>query len=290
MSAQRVLVLGGTGMLGHKVWQECRRRFETYATVRRPVPFPGNAIEDVDAFRPETIARALDLARPDAVVNCIGAIKQRPEGRDPRTAIAVNALFPHQLAAECAERGIRLVHVSTDCVFSGGRGRYRETDTPDPVDLYGRTKLLGEPAGEGCVTLRASLIGRELGSAYGLVEWFLAQPGPVQGFTRAIFSGVTTIVMAEVIADLIESHPELDGLWHVAGEAVSKYDLLVMIAEAAGRPVEIEPVEEPALDRSLDGSRFEGATGWSPEPMEAMIARMIEDGALYERPGAELLR
>lgn len=274
----KVLVLGGTGMLGHVVGRKLGQRYDTYLTVRGAGDGPA-VLGGVDARRLETVVAALDQVRPEAVVNCIGAIKQRPEGRDPDTATAVNAVFPHQLAPACAARGARLIHISTDCVFSGRQGGYRETDPPDPVDLYGRTKLLGEPAGDACLTLRTSLIGRELGTANGLVEWFLGQTGRVDGFTNAIFSGITAEACADVLADVIELHPELGGLRHVAGEAISKHDLLVLLREASGHAVEIEPVAEPELDRSLDASRFRDETGWVPATMCAMIARMFEEGS-----------
>jgi dTDP-4-dehydrorhamnose reductase len=273
----RVLVLGGTGMLGHVVGRELGRRFDTYVTVRGAGDGPA-VLGGVDARRLETVVAALDRVRPEAVVNCIGAIKQRQEGRDPETAIAVNAVFPHQLAPACAARGARLIHISTDCVYSGRQGAYRETDPPDPEDLYGRSKLLGEPAGDGCLTVRTSLIGRELGTANGLVEWFLAQSGRVDGYVNAIFSGITTQACADVLADVIDRHPALCGLRHVAGEPISKHDLLVLLREASGHAVEIEPVAKPELDRSLDASRFRGDTGWSPPTMRAMIARMFEEG------------
>jgi dTDP-4-dehydrorhamnose reductase len=218
----------------------------------------------------ETVEQALDSAQPDAVVNCIGVVKQIAS--DPADMVRLNALFPHELAACCAARGIRLVHVSTDCIFSGRRGGYSESDTPDPVDLYGRSKLTGEPSGPHVLTLRTSMIGWELGGRHqGLLEWFVSQPAGVRGYTRAIFSGPTTPVLSRTILTAVECHPELSGTWHVAAEPIAKHDLLLALRTALGREVEIVPDDGLAIDRSLDASAFRAAAAWTPPRWEQMI-------------------
>ena len=211
----RVLVLGGTGMLGHVLWGECSERFDALATVRSDeiprraagVLDPERTLTGVRLEDEATVADALDRAAPDVVVNCIGLVKQRPEAADAAALVRANALFPHELAAACERRGARLVHVSTDCVFAGDRGGYAEDDRPDPADLYGRSKLAGEPEGEGVLTLRTSMLGRELDRSSGLLEWFLGVRGEAGGYPRAVFSGPTTPVLARLIGDLIERHP-----------------------------------------------------------------------------------
>jgi dTDP-4-dehydrorhamnose reductase len=284
----RVLVLGGSGMLGHVLWQTCSERFDAYATVR-PDELRGPAADVLDPVRtvsgvrveePRTVARALDETRPDALVNCIGVVKQAID--DPAEAIEVNALFPHQLASACRERGARLVHVSTDCVFSGDEGGYTESDRPDPVDTYGSSKLLGEPAAPGVLTIRTSMIGRELAASHGLLEWFLAQSGgAVRGFTRAVFSGPTTPVLSRAIADVIERHEELEGLWHLSAAPIAKHDLLVLLRDAFELDVEIEPDESVVVDRSLDSSSFRNATGWSTPSWHAMVAELAGTAEHY---------
>src|SRR6185369_12309168 len=179
---------------------------------------PARVLQAVDLTDDASIGAALLPARPDAVVNAAGLVKQRPTGQDVVAAITVNALLPHRLAALCAAGGIRLVHLSTDCVFSGRHGKYREDDPADPVDTYGRSKLLGEVAGPGQLTIRKSVVGRELSGRSGLLEWLLAsRGGRVRGFTRAVFSGLTTAELATTIARVLEEHPSLEGVWHVAG-------------------------------------------------------------------------
>jgi dTDP-4-dehydrorhamnose reductase len=287
----RVLILGGTGMLGHKLWQTCSGRFDTYATLRQPAASiarlglfaPARAVGHVSAQDFDSVVRAVAAARPDVVVNCVGVVKQDAAAKDPYTSIAVNALLPHRLAQLCGAAGARLIHVSTDCVFTGRKGDYSEDDTPDAEDLYGRTKLLGEATGANCLTLRTSMIGRELAGARGLVEWFLAQEGGrVRGFKRAVFSGFTTAALSEIIAGLIAERRDLSGLYHVAAEPVTKFDLLSLVKEVYGLRVEIEPDEEFACDRSLNGGRFRAAAGFAPPAWPAMIEAMRRDPTPYE--------
>ena len=287
----RAIVLGAAGMLGHKLYQELSRRMPTFATVRRaPAAYARYGIFDerclvggVDIASPHDLHRAFAVARPTVVFNAIGIVKQLREAQDPVLSLEVNALFPHRLAALCEAVGARLVHLSTDCVFSGRRGRYEESDLPDPEDLYGRTKLLGEVALPHALTIRTSMIGRELHGAHGLVEWMLSQRGGrIRGFRRAIFSGLTTIELARVLADVAEHHPELHGVWQLSAEPISKYDLLRLIDGAFELGVEIEPDEAVHCDRSLDSGRFREATGYQPRPWPALIDEMRHDPTPYD--------
>jgi len=239
------------------------------------IPYP-QAIQILVSFE-------FQCLRSQVVANCIGIVKQREAAAGAAQIHQVNALFPHLLARLCQERGCRLIHLSTDCVFSGLRGGYSEDDEPDPVDLYGRSKLLGEVTGEGCLTLRSSMIGRELAGQAGLLEWLIAQRGGrVQGFRNAVFSGLTTVALARVIAALVSDHPDLEGLLHVASEPISKHDLLLNVNRALSLGVAVEPVAEPVCDRSLDGSRFAAATGIVVPSWDRMIAGLTMDPTPYD--------
>jgi dTDP-4-dehydrorhamnose reductase len=272
-------------MLGHALWRVCRDSEQTHATIRAasvdvagaPLEDAAHAIPGVRAEDPETIEHALDVAQPDVVVNCIGVVKQAAVATGAVALVRTNALLPHQLAAACCARDIRLIHVSTDCVFSGRRGRYGEDDTPDPVDLYGRSKLAGEPSGPRVLTLRTSMIGWELGGRrQGLLEWFVAQRGgSVRGYTEAVFSGPTASALSHAILAAIERNPDLAGTWHVAAASIAKHDLLLALRSALGLEVEIVPDDELKIDRSLDGSEFEAATGWTVPGWEQMIAELV---------------
>jgi dTDP-4-dehydrorhamnose reductase len=288
----RILVVGGSGMLGHKLVQRLGSRFETWATVRGEAPAPAAArildgsrtVTGVRAEAPETVARAIEQSNATTVINAVGIIKQLDAAKAAAPSIRINALFPHELAATCADRDANLVHISTDCVFSGDRGGYVEDDSPDAPDLYGRSKLLGEVVdAPNSITLRTSIVGRELQGALGLFEWFLSQRGGhVRGFSRAIFSGVTTAVLADLVGDLIERPEPLLGLWHVSAAPIDKLTLLRALRDALGIEMEIEPDDSLVIDRSLDSSRFRNETGWTPPTWETMLADLAADPTPYE--------
>jgi len=283
----RVLILGAGGMLGHKVWQVLRDRFDCRAAVRTRSPLPlfedHRVIDGFDAADFEGVTRLITKIRPEVVVNCIGVVKQLAAAHDPIASITLNSLFPHVVARACGEVGARMIHISTDCVFAGRRGDYAEDDLPDATDLYGRSKLLGEVPSPH-LTIRTSIIGRELRTANGLVEWFLShRGGSVRGFTKAVFPGVTTTTLANMLATAIEQHPGLHGLYHVAAEAISKYDLLVMLNEAFDAGVAITPDDSVVIDRSLDATRFRSATGLVPPSWPEMIAALAAESPHYER-------
>jgi dTDP-4-dehydrorhamnose reductase len=283
-------------MLGHRLVRTFSPKLETYAALRRA----GSAFANLGLFDPErtiggvsaqdfdSVLRALRIARPDVVVNCIGIVKQQDAAKDALSSISVNALFPHRLAEACGASGTRLIHISTDCVFSGRKGCYTERDVPDAEDLYGRTKLLGELSDEKrqphCLTLRTSIIGHELDSAQGLLEWFLSQRGKaVRGYSHAIFSGFTTDELAGILLDLIVHHPDLHGLYHVSAEAIDKYSLLKLIRDAYSLDIDIEPFEDVRIDRSLDSSRFRQATGYTPPSWPDMIGTMHSSAEFYTK-------
>jgi dTDP-4-dehydrorhamnose reductase len=283
-------------MLGHKLLQRLRTHFEVAGTIREPEP---NAelrrvlsnvklYPEVAANNLASLGRAIDEWGAQVVLNCIGIVKQRPAAKDAIPSIAVNSLFPHQLAQLTTARGAKLIHFSTDCVFSGRHGNYVEDDLPDPIDLYGRSKLLGELATRGTLTLRMSIIGRELRGHLGLIDWFLSQRGcPVKGYAGALYTGLTTIATADLIGQLIRAHPTLEGLWHVSGEPISKFDLLQMVNRVYGLGWEIARDEGFFCDRRLDSSRFRKHTGWHPPSWEEMICSMHSDEETYAKVRAE---
>ncbi len=282
--------MGGSGMLGHKLVQSWSSRFDVWTTLRSGFSgYERFGIYDenktltnvrIDDF--DSVVDAFAHSTPNVVVNCIGVIKQLKTAKDPIPTLTTNAVFPHRLANLCRATGVRLITLSTDCVFSGRKGNYSEQDTPDAEDLYGRSKNMGEVAGDNCLTIRTSIIGRELESAHSLIEWFLSNSGgSVRGFRRAIYSGFPTIVLANILADLIENHPAMSGVWHVSSEPINKYELLLLARRAYNLDIEIEPDDDFQIDRSLDSSRFRGETGFSPPSWEVMINRMAADETPY---------
>jgi dTDP-4-dehydrorhamnose reductase len=286
----RAIVLGVTGMLGHKLLQRLRAEHEIAGTIREPAA-DANLLRILSGTKlyPEvhaddlwSIERAIDDWGAQVVLNCMGIVKQVKAASDPITSIAINSLLPHQLAQLTASRGAKLIHFSTDCVFSGRRGNYTEDDVPDPVDLYGRSKLLGEVAGHGALTLRTSIVGRELRGHFGLIDWFLSQRGPrIKGYVRALYSGLTTIAAADLVARLVRDHPDVEGLWHVSADPISKFDLLQIVKRVYGLDIDIAPDEDFICDRRLDSTRFRERTGWHPPSWEDMIANMHLEETTY---------
>lgn len=287
----RVVILGGNGMLGHKIWQVFEPDFDTYILARKPYTMyqdynifnSDRWLAGVDALHYERMVKVLKELNPNVVINCIGIVKQLPEAEDPILSISTNALFPHRLANLCKDIGSRLIHISTDCVFSGRTGKYKEDDVPDPIDPYGRSKLLGEVYGENCLTIRTSIIGRELGTHLGLVQWFLSSQGQrVQGYVNAIFSGLTTEALARILVNIVANYPNLSGLYHISSEPISKYDLLQRLRDAYKLDVEVEPYKDYYCDRSLDSSRFRALTGFVPPSWDEMVTELVNDKTKYD--------
>ena len=191
---------------------------------------------------------------------------------------SINALLPHRLARLCEVTGARLVHMGTDCVFSGAKGMYTEADASDAKDLYGRSKYLGEVDYPHAITLRTSIIGHELNGSRSLVGWFLAQEGSVKGFKRAIFSGLPTVEIARLIRDYVIPYPDLHGLYHVSAEPINKFDLLTLVANHYGKSIDILRDETFVIDRSLDSTRFRAVTGFHPAPWDELIRVMHNFG------------
>jgi dTDP-4-dehydrorhamnose reductase len=291
MSAKRVLIIGGSGMLGHKLLQVLPGKgYDVFATVRGSTA-PLESLESVradrlfggvDALDFATVESAVREVAPDAIVNAAGIVKQREEGNDPALVIEVNSVFPHRLSSLAERMGCRLVTVSTDCVFTGRKGNYREDDHPDADDLYGRSKCLGEVADGNAVTVRTSMIGREIGEPHGLLEWFLRNPEKeVLGYTKAFFSGFPTITLAGIISDYLIPDSRLNGIWHVSADRISKYDLLVIIKQKYGLEVNVVPDEQLSIDRSLDSGRFRKLTGFEPFGWERLVEVMRDDPTPY---------
>jgi dTDP-4-dehydrorhamnose reductase len=280
----KILVLGITGMLGSAVFKTFSDdpAYEVWGTLRSSVGgrnFPEASRErlltGVDVLDQDALVAAFAQVRPDVVINCVGLIKQLADAKDPLTALPINAMLPHRLARLCTLSGARLIQVSTDCVFSGSKGGYLESDLSDAEDLYGKSKYIGELHDlPNAITLRTSIIGHEINSNHSLVDWFLAQEGTVRGFSRAIFSGLPTTELARVMKDFVLPLPELKGLYHVAAEPIAKLDLLTLIARQYGKSIEIRPDSALVIDRSLNSERFNLVTGYKAPPWPRLIELM----------------
>lgn len=278
----RILILGGDGMLGHQLLKSLCPRHDVKVTLRQDMTVyrgyeifsPENSYAGVDVRSLGRLIEVLAEFRPEAVVNAVGIVKQRPDAKECIPSLEINALLPHRLALLCRGIGARLIHLSTDCVFSGKKGKYLEEDLSDAYDLYGKTKYLGEVRESNSLTLRTSIIGRELSRHTSLLDWFLAQTGSVKGFTKAIYTGFTTIEMSRIIEKMLLDHPLASGVYHVSSEPINKFDLLQLIKVTFGHNVEILPCDEFVCDRSLDSSRFREEFGYIPPDWPKMIREM----------------
>ena len=279
----KILVVGASGMIGSTVLRVMseNKDWEVFGTIRSasvkhffPAKIAERLVNGVDVEYPDALMKVLDAIRPNVVINCAGLTKHKPEADDPLISLPINALMPHRLAGLCKMIGARLVHVSTDCVFSGEKGGYTETDFSDARDAYGKSKAMGEVYYPHTITLRTSTIGHELQSKYGLLDWFLSQEGSCKGYKRAIFSGLPTVVFAQVIRDVVIPNVELSGLYHVAAKPINKFELLKMISSVYGKPIEIVADDIMVIDRSLDAACFSEATGYVAPEWEDMIKLM----------------
>lgn len=282
----KILILGAAGMLGSALFRAFSNDpcFRTYGTIRNAdavAYFPPDTrdalIPNINVDGENDLLSAFSIAQPDIVINCVGIIKQRPSANDHLESLAINAALPHRLARYCEMIGARLIHFSTDCVFSGRSGHYREYDFADANDLYGRTKYLGEVDYGRAITLRTSIIGHELKGNTSLLNWFLSQKGEVKGYQRAIFSGLTTVEVARVTKELVIPNTALKGLYHLSVEAINKNDLLRLVAEEYHKDIRIIPDEEIVIDRSLNSDRFRKAAGFTPKPWRQLIREMYEE-------------
>ena len=281
----RILILGGNGMLGHQLFKHLAEDHEIKVTLRQDLSeyekfnlfHPDNSFSGINVRSADQIIEVLGEFQPQAIVNAVGIIKQRSSARESIPSLELNSLFPHRLAILCKTINARMIHLSTDCVFSGKKGNYREDDPSDALDLYGKSKYLGEVNEQHCITLRTSMIGRELSRKKSLLEWFLAHKGSIKGFKKAIFSGFTTQELSRIIEMILTQHPYASGIYHVSSDPISKFDLLSLIKRGLNLPVKIIPDKSFVCDRSLDSNKFRQEFSFNPPTWEEMIKELCKD-------------
>ncbi len=279
----KILVIGATGLIGSTIYKylSANPKFSVFGSIRNSSDkrffsssLSSNLLSRADASDYQNWNNIFKKIQPDIVINCLGITKHVKGGNDPLVAIPINAYFPHYLNGLCQEYGARLIHISSDCVFSGNRGGYLEDDIPDAEDFYGKSKALGEILGGPAITLRTSTIGHELHTSFGLLDWFLGQKSSCQGYKNAFFSGIPTIELARIIEEYVIPSPKLQGLYHVGASKISKFDLLTQIAREYGKKIEIIPNTTFRIDRSLNSDRFYEATGYKPPSWMQLIKKM----------------
>jgi dTDP-4-dehydrorhamnose reductase len=283
----KVLILGGTGMLGHQIIKGCiSRNYDWYTTVRNKellINFFGqgisNRIIEIDDIKNFKQLREVCMASgAQFIINCIGVVKQSKHASNFLESISVNSLLPHILNEICENMNAKLIHISTDCVFDGAKGLYNEDDISNAYDIYGKSKFLGEVNYGNSMTLRTSIIGNEITqNTHGLIDWFLVQKRSVSGYKKAIFSGVTTFELTKIILDVILPKYFSVGLFQIASKPISKYDLLNIVARVYNKDIEIVESQELMIDRSLSPSKFFSLTNYSPPEWDLQINQMKEN-------------
>jgi len=288
---EKVLIIGGNGMLGHKLLSVLRPEFDVFVTVRDffkqyeefDLFSRDRTFDNLELMRAEPLCSVVRELDPAVVINAAGIIKNVPSSSNAVETITINSILPHRLAMLSNDLGFRLISIGTDCVFNGAKGHYREDETPDARDMYGKSKALGEVTDINCLTLRTSIIGRELGTRRGLLEWFLGnRNGSVDGYANAIFSGFPTVVFSQIIKDILLNHADLVGLYHVSSDPISKLELLELINVRFATNVNIKNCEDHQINRSLNSDRFRQKTGFQPLPWPEMIEILAVDSAGYE--------
>jgi len=282
----KVLIIGATGMLGYSIFSNLSEYVEldVYGTVRNIkgkehffADYPNQLIEGVNVDDVYNVEAVIANLKPDVVINCIGLIKQHDIAKQHTDAIAVNSLLPHQLASICTRFEAKFIHFSTDCIFAGIKGGYLENDIPDAIDLYGRSKSLGEVDYAPHLTLRTSIIGHELSSSVSLIDWFLSQENKTKGFSKAIFSGLPTCVIAKLLAECILPKPEITGLFHLSVDPIDKFSLLKLVSTIYDKEIEIDESTELTIDRSLNSDNLRQLIGFKVPTWEALITDMNSD-------------
>jgi dTDP-4-dehydrorhamnose reductase len=285
----RILIIGGDGMLGHTLYQYLKTKHSVKVTLRQPyenykkyqIFEKENVFCNIDIQQLQPLAEVLAAFKPEAVINCVGLIKQRPDKENIALNLEVNALFPHQLSLLCQKIAARLIHMSTDCVFDGKQGNYCETDLCNAEDTYGKTKFLGELHEPHTITLRTSIIGYELKNKQSLLEWVLSQKnGTIQGYTNALYSGFTTHEMARIIERVLLHYPKHHGLYHVASNCINKHELLSLINQYFELNINVLKNNEFTCFRNLNGQFFNQDFSYVPPSWETMISELA---AIYKQ-------
>lgn len=285
----KLLILGGSGMVGHTLIKQLLAKHEIFTILRNRTDLQSSKffekilqkdrcvlIDDINQY--ENLNNIIKQISPDIIINCIGVIKQRNDIKNTLNMIRINSLLPHILNDICHTNKIKLIHLSTDCVFSGNRGNYKESDNPDPTDKYGESKLLGEINEGTSLTIRTSFIGPELFNKKSLFEWIKSQKNTeIDGFENAIYSGLTTLTFAQVIENIIDKHLDLSGVWQVSSDSISKFELIKMINQKFNLNIKINRNSSFQCNRSLNSSKFKKKTAIKIPSWESMINNLYND-------------
>lgn len=279
----RLLILGSAGMAGHVVKNRLRDSGNYIIGEINRNALKGSFIYNVDVTDLNALDQAIDDFKPDVIINCIGMLNKDAEA-NPDRAILLNSFLPHHLAKKVTTFGGRLIHISTDCVFSGSKGNYNDTDYKDGIGFYAQSKALGEVIYGAHLTIRTSIVGPEINSAgIGLLHWFLhSEAKEIKGYTQAYWGGVTTIQLAIAIEHALKM--SMSGLIHLTnGKRISKYELISIFKNVFQKNVLIQPDDSYKIDKSLAVSNDTYLLGDVPS-----YEKMIQDMKLWMQDNMDL--
>ena len=289
----KILIFGASGMNGKVIYDSFSNNanYQVYGTIREVnlkkffnENFHKNLLPFTFTHNEEELDWIFQFVKPDLVINCIGVIKHKALEQNKSKMYEINALFPKTLKELCNKYSCRMIHFSTDCVFLGTKGNYNEESIPDSIDDYGKSKLEGEICDEkNVITIRLSLIGHELNSNLQLIDWFLSQEKKVNGYKKAIFSGITNIELFNILEKYIINNNSLNGLYHVSANPIDKFSILDITSKIYKKDIIILPDETVTVDRSLDSTRFKKITSYIPPSWEEMIRKLYENSRFYNR-------
>jgi len=280
---KKTIILGASGLIGHQVYSRLKanKNFSVFSFAHQRKISEDTIL--LDARDEHLLEKAIVDINPDVIVNCLGVLIAEAN-RDPENATFLNAYIPQRLKSVANALDAKLVHISTDCVFSGKKGSYTECDFRDADDTYGRAKALGEVIESPHVTLRTSVVGPEIKEGEELFHWFMSQEGKIKGFTKSIWSGVTTLELAKAVEWAIEK--DIHGLYHITnGVPINKYELLMLFKKYTNKQIEIESVEGKVADKSFLDTRkdIDYAVRSYEEMISEMVAEIKNNDSLYHQ-------
>ena len=270
----KILILGGDGMIGHKMAQSLIN-FDLYLNSRSnsnylKEHFPNSTLSDVD-FLNQNIEELLNKILPDYIINAVGITIRRGASNNKKTNL-INSQLPNQIDFWCKENQKKQIHFSTDCVFSGDKGNYNDLDLPDAKDDYGKSKGEGEINSNSTLTIRSSMIGREIYNKTELLEWVISNKNnKIKGFENVIYSGVTTLWMSNTVNEIIKNYPDLNGIYNISSSPISKYDLITKINTYFNLNIEIEKDYSYSSNKSLNSDRFFTKTNFKKPNWDEML-------------------
>lgn len=267
----KIYVLGSNGMLGKYVSTFLADYYEVIKITRNEID-----ATNIDEENLKNKLFNLGLKENDIVINCIGTIKPMVDSIGDLNTIKVNSIFPRILANICEKINVRMIHPTTDCVFTGNKGSYNENDIHDISDVYGRTKSLGEP--NNCTVIRTSIIGEEVGQGRSLVEWIKSNKGnTVFGFTNHIWNGVTCLQFGKICKKMIDENLFWEGIKHLHSNNLNKKELVETISDVYNLNITVTPTETPVMcDRSLSTIYLENLTLFGIPDLKTQIFEMYD--------------